>query len=102
MKVVNLRKDKYDVYIGLGSSFGNPCQISRRHNREQALEWYRQWFYNQLKDHFFYREVEKLRGKILGCYCKPLACHGDIIVEFLENTRDEAESDIELVRRVKK
>ena len=27
---------------------------------------------------------EKLKGKVLGCYCKPEACHGDIIVDFLE------------------
>ena len=28
--------------------------------------------------------LEPLRGKVLGCYCKPLACHGDVIVELLE------------------
>jgi len=23
-----------------------------------------------------------LRGKILGCYCAPLACHGDILARI--------------------
>jgi len=88
MKVVNLRKDKYDVYIGRGSLFGNPYKITKEHNRQIVIEWYREWFYNQLKDPTFKSEVEKLRGLTLGCYCKPQHCHGDIIVEFLENSRE--------------
>lgn len=28
--------------------------------------------------------LEPLRGKVLGCWCKPLPCHGDVIVELLE------------------
>jgi len=85
MKVVNLRKEKCDVYIGRGSIFGNPYRISKNRTREMVIDWYKEWFYNKLKDPFFRREVEKLRGQTLGCYCKPLPCHGDIIVEFLEN-----------------
>jgi len=30
------------------------------------------------------KELEKLRGKILGCWCKPKACHGDVIIELLD------------------
>ena len=88
MKVVNLRKEKYDIYIGRGSLFGNPFPINKENNRQKVIEDYREWFYNNLKDPIFRAEVEKLRGQTLGCYCKPLACHGDIIVEFLENGRD--------------
>jgi hypothetical protein len=25
-----------------------------------------------------------LKGKRLGCFCKPLACHGDVIKEYIE------------------
>jgi hypothetical protein len=28
----------------------------------------------------------ELDGRTLGCWCKPLACHGDILVELLETT----------------
>ncbi|MFC1941907.1 DUF4326 domain-containing protein, partial [Chloroflexota bacterium] len=83
---VNLRKEKYDAYIGRGSMFGNPYPITKDHDRQTVIELYRQWFYNQLKDPMFKAEVEKLRDcESLGCYCKPLPCHGDIIVEYLEN-----------------
>ena len=30
-------------------------------------------------------EVLKLKDKILGCSCKPLACHGDIIKAYLDS-----------------
>ncbi len=87
MRVINLRKEPYDVYIGRGSPFGNPFTISKHRTRQMAIDEYREWFYNQLKDPVFKAEVEKLReAETLGCYCKPLACHGDIIIEYLENT----------------
>jgi hypothetical protein len=32
------------------------------------------------------RKIEELKGKVLGCFCKPNACHGDVIKEYLDNT----------------
>ena len=36
------------------------------------------------------KEVYKLAGKRLGCFCKPEACHGDILADFL-NSWDDGE-----------
>lgn len=84
-KIVNLRKEKYDVYIGRGSPFGNPFKIGRHGSREEVIERFRKYFYAKIEmDEIFAYEVLRLKGKVLGCYCKPLACHGDIIIEFLE------------------
>jgi hypothetical protein len=30
-----------------------------------------------------------LRGKTLGCFCKPHPCHGDIIAAYLDSLEDE-------------
>jgi hypothetical protein len=30
-------------------------------------------------------DLEPLRGKRLACWCAPLPCHGDVIVEWLES-----------------
>ncbi|KAA5522517.1 DUF4326 domain-containing protein [Haemophilus seminalis] len=30
----------------------------------------------------------QLRGKVLGCHCKPLACHGDILADYLNSLDD--------------
>lgn len=91
-KVVNLRKEPWDVYIGRPSKFGNPMRIGERIDgkpdpvsRGEAIAWFREYFKAKLKiDPKFKVAVEALRGKVLGCYCKPLPCHGDVIVEYLE------------------
>lgn len=88
--VVNRKVDYEDVYIGRGSSFGNPFIEGKDGTRKEVIEKYRVWFYKRLKKPRFKRAVEALRGKRLGCYCKPeKPCHGDIIVEWLERAENE-------------
>ncbi len=82
--VVNKRNSEYDVYIGRGSIFGNMYEIGVYGTRKECIAKYRSWFYAALDCPEFKEEIEKLKGLRLGCYCKPLACHGDIIVEYLE------------------
>ena len=83
MKVVNLRKEKYEIYIGRPSIFGNPFSIAK-YGREECIEKYKEYFYRRIKDDKRFREaVLKLKGKTLGCFCKPEICHGDIIVDYL-------------------
>ena len=83
--VVNRRKENFDVYIGRGSPFGNPYKITEHQDRIDVIEKYRKWFYNQIKDDAHFKlSVLFLRGKKLGCYCKPKPCHGDVIVEYLD------------------
>lgn len=86
--VVNKYKDKYDVYIGRfkqGSMFGNKFTV-QEYGREKAIELYRKWFYRTLeRNAYFKKQVLALKGKILGCYCKPKACHGDVIAEYLNS-----------------
>lgn len=81
--VVNLHKSMYDVYIGRGSIFGNPYEIGIDGTRAEVLTRYIKWFDFMVRDDIFIQELNKLDGKILGCYCKPELCHGDIIAGFL-------------------
>ena len=81
--IVNVKKEKCDVYIDRRSPFGNKFRIGEHGDRGMVIEHYRIWFYNMLKDQTFRDKVLALKGKRLGCHCKPLACHGDIIVEYL-------------------
>lgn len=83
-RIVHCKKEKYDVYIGRPSIFGNPFSIGKDGNREDVIKKYREYFYNRiLEDKNFREKIKKLKGKILGCWCKPKDCHGDIIVDFL-------------------
>ena len=77
--VVNLKTDEYDVYIGRGSKWGNPFRIGTDNTREEVVRKYREWV---LDNDYLMESLHELVGKRLGCYCKPLLCHGDILVEF--------------------
>ena len=86
--IVNKYKSSYEVYIGRGSIWGNPFVIGKDGSREEVIEKYRGYFNNKISnDSLFFNETLNLKNKILGCFCKPLACHGDVIVEFLEKTQ---------------
>lgn len=97
-RVVNMRKEPYDVYIGRAGHgfdgyFGNPyaaehiCErCSQLHERPvDTLACFKDYFNERvLKDSAFRERVAALKGKTLGCFCKPKICHGDIIVAYLE------------------
>lgn len=71
------------VYIGRGSPWGNPYRLYADGNRATVIEKYRLWL-----DAHPEIDIEQLRGKVLICSCKPLACHGDVIVERLHPQPD--------------
>ena len=90
-KVVNLRQEKYDVYIGRAGRgqdgyFGNPIRLNEGDSRGATIEKYRVYFYKRLEnDAVFKSRIHSLKGKVLGCFCKPAQCHGDIIKEYLDS-----------------
>ena len=100
-KVVNIRREPYEEYIGRAGHgqdgyFGNPhsigyCRVCKKnHNRGQSIEAFREDFYNRVAmDKQFRRRVLELRGKTLGCFCKPLKCHGDVYVEWIKCIPEE-------------
>lgn len=85
-EVVNKRGAKYDVYIGRGSPWGNPFIIGEHGSREEVIALYKQTLWEAMKDDPVgsYTSLLSLDGKRLGCFCKPQACHGDVIVAAIE------------------
>lgn len=92
-RVVNIKKEPCDVYIGRGSMFGNPFTHLPLENTkalykvptiDDAIECYREYFANRIMtDDRFLKAVVKLKGKKLGCFCNE-KCHGYVIKEFLD------------------
>jgi hypothetical protein len=81
-------KIPFDVYIGRGSMFGNPYVMGKDGDREEVIKLYEEYFYKRIaEDEEFKRAVCQLKGKTLGCFCKPKSCHGDIIVKFLDEEK---------------
>lgn len=90
-KVVNRDKgDPYDVYIGRGTIWGNPYQMGVDGDREEVIRKFKYDFDNGLLkvSGDLETNLSNLRGKQIACHCKPAACHGDVIAEYL-NSQDD-------------
>ncbi len=88
-RVVHCNKEAYDVYIGRPSIWGNPyTHIEGKDtlaefvvsSREEAIEKYREYLLNNQE---LMAKLHELDGKVLGCWCNPKSCHGDVILEVL-------------------
>ncbi len=87
-EVVNIKvTPEYDVYIGRPSKWGNPFKIGRDGTREEVIAKYRDWVLSSSDERasWIRENVWRLKGKILGCYCKAFACHGDVLAELADN-----------------
>ena len=66
--------------------------MGNRISREQAVKSFQKYFTERIeKDSEFKRRVLALKGKRL-VLCKPKACHGDVIADWL-NKMEENEVD---------
>lgn len=83
--VVHCKRAPYDVYIGRPSKWGNPYRLIRESEREAILVRYREWLNTQPE--LLEAVYQELRGKVLGCWCAPKLCHGDILAEIANGPR---------------
>lgn len=84
-KVVNKYKEPYDVYIGRGSKWGNPYIIGKDGDRDEVIFKYEKYLKKMIMNGEITKEdLQSLKGKTLGCFCKPKACHGDVIVKAVK------------------
>lgn len=88
-RIVNLNKEPYDVYIGRGSKWGCPYTIIKDRptlakeivaSKEEALSKYKEYVLNTPE---LMESLDELDGKVLGCFCKPEPCHGDVLLELI-------------------
>lgn len=84
--VVHCKRQPFDTYIGRGSKWGNLFVIGVHGNREQVIARYREWILGRPE---LLKALPELEGKVLGCYCHPLPCHGDVLVELLNSFNPE-------------
>lgn len=58
--------------------WGNPFTIGRDGDRAEVIRKYEVWLLSQPDLVALARR--DLRGKVLGCWCAPRACHGDVLL----------------------
>jgi hypothetical protein len=67
------------------SIWANPFKIDKDNERENLIDKYRTYIFDKLEKEPQLRvELKKLQSKSLGCWCKPEACHGDVLLEAIE------------------
>ncbi len=125
MEVINvkkfeLRKLGYDdlehwlasspdhVYIGrsmihyvkgaVGSKWANPFKVDKI-GRDAAIQKYEEFIRGNPE---LMESLGELENKVLGCWCHPEACHGDVLIKLLaerslsrNNTRNINEKEFE-------
>ncbi len=82
-------RDGTYVYIGRPGPWGNPFShdpesmaLYKVSTRAVAIERYEAWLLNRPD---LLARLSELEGKWLGCWCRPYACHGEILARFLAN-----------------
>ena len=104
MEIINIKKQKLKligytdlenwvikpehIYIGrdmtmyvkgaIGSKWANPFPV-KKYGLEKCLELYE----NHIRTTNLFNQLEELEGKILGCWCHPNKCNGDILIKLL-------------------
>ena len=89
--IIHKSKGNYDVYIGRPSKWGNPfTHIKDKETkaefivstRKESIERYYEWITTG-DGKYLLDDLHELKDKTMGCWCKPKACHGDILVELV-------------------
>jgi hypothetical protein len=79
MRVVHCKRDKFTHYIGRPSPLGNPFPVEP-YGRTKAIELFEE---HARKDGLVLAAIKALpEDAVLGCWCAPEACHGDVIIKL--------------------
>jgi len=81
-RVVHHKKEDYDVFIGRPSIWGNPFKVGEDGTRAEVIQKYREWILNNPR---LLGKLHEIRGKVLGCWCKPYECHGSVLADLADN-----------------
>jgi hypothetical protein len=87
-RVVHCMKSPFDIYIGRRSGkfkedsiWHNPYHIGKDGTRKEVIQKYHDYIMGRPD---LLALLPTLKGKVLGCWCKPDECHGDVLLELVE------------------
>jgi len=68
------------------SPFHNPFKIGKDGNRNDVIEKYRKYIIQKLDSEPELKlMLLDMKGKNLGCWCMPEACHGDVLLDIINS-----------------
>jgi hypothetical protein len=85
--VVHCKRAPFDVYIGRAmssqgfnaSKWGNPFKVGRDGTPAEVIAKYEAHLRSRPD---LMAALPELRGKVLGCWCAPGTCHGDVLARL--------------------
>lgn len=98
MRVVHVRHAQCTHYIGRRTAYnnpkhgiyanlGNPFHLRDGHSRQDVIAAFE--VYARRTPEVMQRIKALPREAVLGCWCKPFACHGDAIVKLWKEMHNE-------------
>ncbi len=99
-RVINIKHDPtaYYVYIGRAnkqygleeSQWANPYKIGKDGTRQEVIEKYRAYIKGRPD---LLASLSDLEGQPLGCWCSPEPCHGDVLIELLQQSTSQSKNE---------
>jgi hypothetical protein len=102
MNIVNIKDRRYGnaeviegstVYVGRPSKWGNPYVIGRDGDRDEVIDKFRVWAWSLNNSEWRASVRRELKGKTLECYCHPLPCHAQVLIEIAEEDYEYSYSE---------
>ncbi len=84
---VNIKFEPWDVLATRPGKFGNKFRIGKDGTRKEVVAKHREWLKTP-EGSIVMMNLHELRGKRIGCVCKPLACHVDNLVIACDSPGD--------------
>ena len=87
MKILNIRAASEQelaaaVRIDRKTRWGNPFVIGRDGDRDEVIEKYRRWLWQEIKARRIgLIPLSELAGRDLACWCAPNRCRGEVLAQ---------------------
>lgn len=96
--VVHCKRSAYDVLVDRTTPFGNPFIINARDTRADVIAKFERYARARIRqDKAWAAQVLELRGRVLGCWCAPKPCHGDVLLQLADELFHVEQRDVDRV-----
>ncbi len=93
MRVVNMKNDDtWEICVDRTTIWGNPYSHKdgtlakfKTETRQESIIKFKEYL---LDNPELLAKLPELQGKVLGCWCKPKSCHGDVLLELCNRKVD--------------
>lgn len=84
--IKNEKTEKKERFPKESSIFCNPFKVGKDGTREEVIEKYEKYIKNKIDlEPELKEKLIKMKNKNLGCWCYPEKCHGDILIDIINN-----------------